>query len=55
MEASANRIGLVVDRVILACYHSDPATGKYVPVAINTMRVGAILVLLALGACLGPL
>lgn len=29
VEASENRIGGLVDRLFLLCYHYDPATGKY--------------------------
>src|SRR5262249_5520434 len=29
IEASANRIGSPMDRVLLFCYQYDPATGKY--------------------------
>ena len=34
VEASANKIGSVVDQILLFCYHYDPATGKYGAAAI---------------------
>ena len=49
VEASKNRIGSVVDQVLLFCYHYDPATGKYGTLAIGALRVLAALTLLALG------
>jgi protein SCO1/2 len=38
VEASQNRIGNPVDRMLLFCYHYDPATGKYGAVAMNMVR-----------------
>ena len=49
VEASANKIGTPIDRVLLFCYHYDPATGKYGAVVINLIRGGGILTVLALG------
>ena len=48
MESSAGRIGTLVDRLLLYCYHYDPATGSYGLVAMNAVRVGAALTLIAL-------
>ena len=42
VEASNNRLGTVVDQVLLLCYHYDPATGQYGAAAINAIRVGFI-------------
>ncbi|HEV2764134.1 MAG TPA: SCO family protein [Pyrinomonadaceae bacterium] len=39
VEASANKIGSPVDRLMLYCYHYDPTTGKYGPVVMNILRV----------------
>ena len=49
VEASENRIGSAVDRVLLFCYQYDPATGKYGLAVMNTVRVlgGATLAMLA--------
>jgi protein SCO1/2 len=49
VEASENRIGNLVDQVMLFCYHYDPEAGKYGAVAIGSLRVGGALTLLALG------
>jgi hypothetical protein len=35
IEASENKIGSVVDALLLYCYHYDPVTGKYNVVAMN--------------------
>lgn len=45
VEASHNRIGSAVDRILLFCYHYDPKTGKYGAVVINSLKTGAILIL----------
>ena len=49
IEASNERIGNVVDQVILYCYHYDPTTGKYGAVAMSLIRVGGVLTVLVLG------
>ncbi len=50
VEASANRIGSVVDHLLLFCYHYDPATGRYGAIVMNFVRLGGALTVLALGA-----
>jgi protein SCO1/2 len=48
VEASQNKIGNPVDRILLFCYHYDPATGKYGAVAMKSLRfAGAGFVLIA--------
>ncbi len=42
VEASENKIGTVVDQLLLYCYHYDPATGKYGAVVMNMMRIGGV-------------
>jgi protein SCO1/2 len=49
VEASGNRIGSLVDQVLLLCYQYDPATGKYGLVIMTSLRLGGVLVLLGLG------
>jgi len=39
VEASHGKIGNVVDRVLLYCYHYDAATGKYGIVVMRTIRI----------------
>lgn len=46
VEASAYRIGSIVDQVLLFCYHYDAATGKY------TARVWALLRVVGFGTAL---
>ena len=42
IEASEKKIGNPVDRLLLYCYHYDPASGKYGAVAMNILRLAAI-------------
>ena len=50
VEASENRIGTVVDQLLLFCFHYDPATGKYSTAVMNLVRAGGGLTVLALVA-----
>ena len=50
VQASDHQIGSPVDRVLLYCYHYDPATGKYGLAVLNIIRLGGILTLVVLGA-----
>lgn len=49
MEASDNKIGSPVEKLLLLCYHYDPATGKYGLLVTNILRAGGVLVVLLLG------
>jgi protein SCO1/2 len=55
IEASRNRIGSVVDQILLFCYHYDPATGKYSAAVLNLLHVSAAATLLLLVVILGRL
>lgn len=46
VEASHNRIGSAVDRILLFCYHYDPETGKYGAVVLGSLKLGAVLMLI---------
>jgi protein SCO1 len=48
VQASQESIGSIVDRVLLYCYHYDPATGKYGMVVIRSVRVFGVATALAL-------
>ena len=48
MESSAGKIGSVVDQVLLYCYHYEPATGSYSLVAMNAVRMGGAVTMVAL-------
>ena len=50
VEASNNRVGTVVDQVLLYCFHYDPSVGKYGVTIMNLVRLGGILTVLAIGA-----
>ncbi len=48
VEAASRRIGTVSDRLLLFCFHYDPAVGKYSAATFNILRVSAALTLLGL-------
>src|SRR5271155_3097527 len=50
VEASQNRIGNVVDEVLLYCYHYDPTQGKYSATVLRVLRLMAVATMLCLGA-----
>ena len=50
MEATKNKIGSPVDKILLLCYHYDPSTGKYGLMVTNLLKAGGILVVLILGS-----
>jgi len=50
VEASSEKIGTPVDKILLYCYHYDPATGKYGPVVMNIVRLSAAATVFTLGA-----
>jgi protein SCO1/2 len=52
IEASRNKIGNLVDQVILYCYHYDPQTGRYGAIITNIMRLAGAATLLVLGGFL---
>ncbi len=53
MEASEGKIGSAFDQLIMYCFHYDPASRRYAPVAMNIMRVGGGATALLLGVTLG--
>lgn len=52
VEASANKIGTLTDRVLLFCYRYDPTAGTYSAAILNIMRLGGVVTMLGLGAFL---
>jgi protein SCO1 len=52
IEASQDKIGTLVDQVVLYCYHYDPNTGRYGAVVTNIMRVAGAATMLVLGGFL---
>ena len=49
IEAAQNKIGTPVDQLLLFCYHYDPSTGKYTPIAMNILRAAGGATVFALG------
>lgn len=49
VEASENKIGSLVDQVLLYCFHYDPSVGKYGLVIMNVLRLAGIATVMALG------
>ncbi len=52
LEASNGKIGNVIDRILLFCYHYDPKVGKYSVVATRIMDSGAAGTVLVFGGFL---
>jgi len=48
IESSNEKIGTLAERLLLYCFHYDPATGHYGWVAMRAVRVGGAVTLLAL-------
>jgi protein SCO1/2 len=48
IESSSEKIGTLAERLLLYCYHYDPATGNYGFVAMRAVRVGGAVTLVAL-------
>ena len=48
IESSNEKIGTLADRLLLYCYHYDPATGNYGFVAMRAVRIGGAVTLVAL-------
>jgi protein SCO1 len=48
IESSNERIGTLAERLLLYCYHYDPARGNYGFVAMRAVRIGGGVTLLAL-------
>lgn len=52
VEASSNKIGTLVDQLLLFCFHYDPATGRYSRLALDAVRAGGVLTILGLGTAI---
>jgi protein SCO1/2 len=50
IEAADKRIGSVTDKLLLYCYHYDPATGKYGFAILSSLRLAGIATLIGMGA-----
>jgi protein SCO1/2 len=49
IDASEGKIGSVADKLLLFCYHYDPASGKYGAAITTMLRIGGGLTLLGMG------
>ncbi len=49
MESGENKVGNAAEKLLLYCYHYDPATGKYGLAILRVVRAGAVLTLLGMG------
>ena len=52
VEASEEKIGNVVDQILLYCYRYDPQLGRYTAVAMRILRIAGVVFLLALAVFL---
>lgn len=48
VEASDHKVGTPADRLLLYCYHYDPATGKYGLVVMNVLRIAGVLTVVSI-------
>ena len=48
IESSNEKIGSLAERLLLYCYHYDPATGNYGFIAMRAVRLGGAVTLVAL-------
>ena len=48
IESSHEKIGTLAERLLLYCYHYDPATGNYGFVALRAVQLGGVVTLVAL-------
>lgn len=53
VDASAGRVGSIMDQIIMMCFHFDPNTGQYTLRAMQLMQLGGAVTVLALGAMTG--
>ena len=49
VQASQNKIGSVVDQILLYCYHYDPSAGKYGLIISRVLRLAGVATMLILG------
>jgi protein SCO1/2 len=55
VDAASERIGSLIDRALLVCYHYDPITGRYTPLVFQVLQIAAAVTLLAVIAGVGLL
>ena len=52
IQASQNKIGTLVDQLILYCYHYDPQSGKYGAIVSHILQLGGGLTIVSIGILL---
>lgn len=50
MESAESKVGSPTEKLLLYCYHYDPATGKYGLAILRVMRLSGVATLIGLGA-----
>ncbi|AMV20113.1 SCO family protein [Planctomyces sp. SH-PL14] len=50
VEAAEERIGTVVDQLLLLCFHYDPSTGRYSLTVMRTLQLAGLLTLGVMGS-----
>jgi protein SCO1 len=50
VDAADKKIGSVTDKLLLYCYHYDPATGKYGFAILRALRIAGVATLIGMGA-----
>lgn len=55
LEAAQGKLGSAIDKVVLYCFHYDPAGRKYALVAMNAMRVGGGITVILMGLMVATL
>jgi protein SCO1 len=55
VEASEDKIGSPVEKILLFCFHYDPMEGRYGPAIMNLVRLGGVLTMLSLALFMGIL
>ena len=54
LEAGRGKVGNMIDRILLFCYRFNPKENKYSLYAVNIMKAGGILIVIALISLLAP-
>ncbi len=49
VEAADGKTGSTLDKFLLFCFHYDATTGRYGPAALNLMKAGGVLTIVAVG------
>jgi protein SCO1/2 len=52
MDSAAEKIGNPAERLLLYCYHYDPASGKYGFAILRVMRIASVVTIALIGAML---